>query len=215
MITHPILFNCNSAVLCPHEIIQKIVPSIRIHDSILFRKIFERIAAVYIRKIFFKAELQRRCFCIVFSVWNPKDKVHISLYPLYDMIDLITILRQKTKYLIVPMHIFILLICDQCIRKNILFGITPADTLINNNRCLPRSTKNTFSAIRIMNYFFLRKRFSHFSSPRPGRTSEVIHCSSISKTGTFSKSPVSFSSVISVKYRPFRSPSSVPYLNEV
>lgn len=160
-------------------------------------------------------KLQRRCFCIVLSVWNPKDKVYISLYPLYDMIDLITVLRQKSKYFIISMHIFILLIRDQCIRENILFGITPADPIINNDCRLTRSIKKTFPAIWIINYFFLRKRFSHFSSPRPGRTSEVIHCSSISKSGTFSKSPASFSSVISVKYRPFRSPSSVPYLNEV
>lgn len=64
-------------------------------------------------------------------------------------------------------------------------------------------------------HFFRKIRLSHFSSPLPGRTSEVVHCSSTSKPSVPLKNFANFSSVISVKNRPFLSPAKVPYLKDV
>ena len=56
--------------------------------------------------------------------------------------------------------------------------------------------------------------FSHLSPLLPSRASPVIQLCSISSPGTCSRSFSAVSSVISVKYRPFRSPSKSPYLKE-
>lgn len=58
-------------------------------------------------------------------------------------------------------------------------------------------------------------KLSHCSFPLPGLTSDVIHCSSVLSSGVPAISVSKRSSVMSVKYRPFLSPSNVPYLKEV
>lgn len=55
--------------------------------------------------------------------------------------------------------------------------------------------------------------FNHRSSPLPSLTSPVIHIFSICSPEICFANFSNITSVKSVKYRPFRSPSNVPYLN--
>lgn len=68
--------------------------------------------------------------------------------------------------------------------------------------------------LRCLSQSFLTTTFSHFSPSLPSLTSAVIIVSMMVSSSKGATSFSKVSSVISVKYLPFRSPSNSPYLKE-